>query len=213
MTVKLYCWIVLDKQTPWTIVPWWFVVRTWQKSSLFDWKGSWILVVLSFLQKPVLVKMTAAVTPYKSCPPVLVQRPAVELPGKLCAELWLIPVLYWVCGQLLAIKARLDHQTEPGTLWEVTTLGRKDSGLHSSWALAVSKLVNDHRSWVKCLIPIYCLWEWFRNRYIIFKQLVSRRKPIWRAKTQKEDLKKSLLWFTIKSLFICKDLHCEILYN
>lgn len=63
----------------------------------------------------------------KSCPPVLVQRPAVELPGQLSIELWLISVLYWVCGQLLTIKAHLDHQTESGTLWEVTTSRRKDS--------------------------------------------------------------------------------------
>lgn len=57
---------------------------------------------------------------------MLVQRPSVQLPGQLCVELWLIPVLYRVCGQLLTVEARLDHQTEAGTLWEVTTLEKKD---------------------------------------------------------------------------------------
>lgn len=52
---------------------------------------------------------------------MLVQHPAVQLPGQLGAELRLIAVIYWVSGQLLAIKACLDHQTESGTLWEVTT--------------------------------------------------------------------------------------------
>lgn len=121
------------------------------KSSLFNWKESSILAVLIFLHNVVIVKIRTAVTPSALCPPVLVQRPAVELPGQLGAELWLIFVLYRVCGQLLTIKAGLDHQTEPGTLWEVTTLGRKDRFTEQlgRFSLAVSKLVNNHQSGVK----------------------------------------------------------------
>lgn len=87
----------------------------------------------------------------KSCRPVLVQRPAVELPGQLGVELWLISVLYWVCGQLLTVKACLNHQTQLGTLGEVTTWRQegqvKKTGEHI-FLLTGSKQINDHQSWV-----------------------------------------------------------------
>lgn len=57
----------------------------------------------------------------QSCGPVLVQSPAVQFPGQLGAELRLVSVLHRVRGQLLAIEAGLNHQTEPRPLREVPT--------------------------------------------------------------------------------------------
>lgn len=60
---------------------------------------------------------------------MLVQRPAVQLPGQLGAEERLVPVLHRVRGQLLAVEARLDHQTEAGALGEVATWLKEKSSL------------------------------------------------------------------------------------
>lgn len=98
---------------------------------------------------------------------MLVQRPAVQLPGQLGAELRLLSVLHWVCGQLLAIEARLDYQTEAGTLREVTTWGRKDgfTFLHIVYRAVKHtftdslKLVNYHQSRAK-------FWSWLVGLFV-----------------------------------------------
>lgn len=58
-------------------------------------------------------------------PPVLVQGPAVQLPGQLRVEERMVSVLHWVCGQVFAIKAGLDHQAETLAFWKVSTFGRQ----------------------------------------------------------------------------------------
>jgi len=59
---------------------------------------------------------------------VLVQGPAVQLPGQLGAEDWLVQVLHGVRGQLLAIEAQLHHQAEAGGLGEVAPYRRDAVG-------------------------------------------------------------------------------------
>lgn len=74
----------------------------------------------------IVVNIIAALAPSMLCSPVLVKCPTVKFPGQLSVKLWLIFVLYWVCGQLLTIKTRLDHKIELETFWEVTTSRRNN---------------------------------------------------------------------------------------
>lgn len=79
--------------------------------------------------------------------PVLVQRPAVQLPGQLCVELRLLSVLHRVREQVLAIEAHLDHQAEPRDLGKVAPWRRADDLI----SINPSFFLNDYNR------PFFCL--------------------------------------------------------